>query len=358
MTRALRRLHQLIEDQIAARAFPSAVLLAALDGEPLIHQAYGKARLDSAFDLASLTKPLATTAAMMLLDAEGLLSPQTRLRELLPSLRTKEVGETPLSALLSHSSGLPAWQPYYERAATLGFKAAKQAVRRWAASESLVYEPGSRSLYSDLGFILLDWALERAVGKRLDRLLAQRLTKPLGLERMTFVDLESSQDARPRQPFVPTERCPRRGRLLGEVHDDNTHAMGGISGHAGLFGSAFDVHLLTRELVAAYEGRRSIFSREVVRRYWRARPVRGGSWALGWDRPSGARPSGGGAFGPASVGHLGFTGTSLWIDPAARYWVIFLTNRVYGGREPNPMKVLRPRLHDTVARAVASLAVG
>lgn len=355
MTRALRRLHALIDDQIAAGAFPSAVLLAARDGEPLIHAAFGKARLDSCFDLASLTKPLATTAAAMLLEAEGVLSSKSRLVELLPSLRGKPVAESTLGALLSHSSGLPAWRPYYERVIDLDLPSAKRAIRRWAAGEELVYAPGSRCLYSDLGFILLDWALERAAGKRVDRLLAQRLYGPLGLARTTFVDLSIAPRERAPQPFVPTERCPRRGRLLGEVHDDNTHAMGGISGHAGLFGSAFDVHLLTRELMAAFGGERSLFSREVVRRYWRARPVRGESWALGWDRPSGKRPSAGRDFGSESVGHLGFTGTSLWIDPARRYWVILLCNRVYGGREPNPMKALRPRLHDAVARALVSL---
>jgi serine-type D-Ala-D-Ala carboxypeptidase len=335
----------------AGRIFHSATLLVAREGQVLLHEAHGRSRLDTAYDLASLTKPLATTAAAMLLTAEGQLSPDDRLAALLPEAERRHLRDLRLWHLLAHAAGLPAWRPFYQRVEHLPAARRRGAVRRLVAATPLQTAPGREAIYSDLGFILLDWAIERRAGERLDRLLARRLCRPLGLSRTFFIDLHRRRP--PATAIAPTERCPWRGRrLVGEVHDENCAAMGGISGHAGLFATAYDVHLLARELAAAYHGGRSIFDRQVVRRYLLARPLRGSTRALGWDTPSASGSSSGRCFGVRSVGHLGFTGTSLWIDLERALWVVLLTNRVYYGREPNLLRPFRPRLHDAVAQAL------
>ena len=345
---------RLMQRAVARGDFPAATLLVAHEGQPVLHSAYGRAELDTIFDLASLTKPLATTAACMLLCAEGRLRVDHRVSRWLPELDRPQTRGMRVWQLLDHSSGLPAWLPLYQQVARLTRSRRRAAVRRRVAATSLEAPPGTQAVYSDLGFILLDWLLERCAGQRLDRLVAGRLYRPLGLSRTQFIDLARPGSAQTlREQIAPTERCPWRGRRLqGEVHDDNCHAMGGISGHAGLFSTAHEVHLLTRELVAAHQGVASLLDRKVVRRFWGWRRVPGSTRCLGWDTPSPVGASAGRLWSPRSVGHLGFTGTSLWIDLERSSWVVLLTNRVYRGREPNPMKRFRPRLHDAVARAL------
>ena len=258
--------------------------------------------------------------------------------------------------LLAHAAGLAAWRPYYQQLSSRPLRGRRHALRRLVAATPPEARAPAPMCYSDLGFILLDWALERCTGVRLDRLASRKVFRPLGLERTSFIDLERSppQPHRGLSPVVPTERCPwRRRRLRGEVHDDNCWVMGGVSGHAGLFSTAHDIHLLTRDLVAAYVGAPSLFSSRVVRRFFDHPRLAGSSRVLGWDTPSGDNSSAGSRFGPRTVGHLGFTGTSLWVDLERSLWVIFLTNRVYHGREPNPMPALRPRLHDAILSACA-----
>ena len=215
---------------------------------------------------------------------------------------------------------------------------------------------GERACYSDLGFILLDWALERCAGARLDKLAQRLVFDPLGLRRTRFVQLQrqGALGAVQALPVAPTERCPwRKRRLRGEVHDDNCHVMGGVAGHAGLFSTAFEVHLIVRELVsAACSGKSTLFSPAVVQRFFERDKTPGSTRALGWDTPSLRGSSAGRLFSDWAVGHLGFTGTSIWIDLPRRLSVVLLTNRVYHGREPNPMIKLRPRLHDAVVRAI------
>jgi len=349
-----RPIHALLE-RATTRAFPSACLLVAREGQPLIHHAYGRGGLDTVYDLASLTKVLATTAAVMQLTARGELGPTDPVARWLPELARGPSRALWIWHLLAHASGLPAWLPLYEQARQLPASRRRAVARRLALCAPLQARPGERAVYSDLGFILLDWALERCTGQRLDRLAEQLVFAPLGLLRTRFVDLHraGAVEAMQALPVAPTERCPWRGRRLrGEVHDDNCHAMGGIAGHAGLFSSAFEVHLIVRELLAAHAGRRSIFTPAVVRRFFRRRPVPGSTRALGWDTPAPRGSSAGKLFSPRSVGHLGFTGTSIWIDLERQLSVVLLTNRVYHGREPNLLRALRPRLHDAVVRFV------
>jgi len=349
---------RMLDRAVSRGDFPGACLLAAREGQVRLHQAHGRAGLDTVFDLASLTKVLATTAVAMRLTADGVVDPGEPARRWLPELDGPGLRPLRLEHLLAHCSGLPAWLPLFRDPAVRAARPARRrhVVRRVVAHTPLAARVGAETVYSDLGFILLEWALERAGGARLDRLARRLIFEPLGLRRTRFIPLQPPGlpgALRRRWPFAPTERCPRRGRrLVAEVHDDNAHAMGGVAGHAGLFSTAHEVYLIARELLAAHGGGRSIFERDVVRAFFRRRPRRASSRVLGWDTPTPAGSSAGRRFSPRSVGHLGFTGTSLWIDLAQEVVVVLLTNRVYRGREPNPMPALRPRLHDAVMRAL------
>ena len=339
--------------------FPSACLLVTHEGQPVLHRAHGTpGQLDVVYDLASLTKVLATTAVAMRLTAEGRIDPDDQADRWLPALRRPQTRGMRIAHLLAHCSGLPAWLALYRHRAVRAAAPAqrRQVVRRLVAATPLEAPVGQATLYSDLGFILLAWALERAGGAPLDRLAQRLVFRPLGLRRTLFIpthDRSRSAEHRERWPFAATERCPwRRRRLVAQVHDDNCHVMGGVAGHAGLFSTAHDVHLLARELLLAHQGGHSLFHRDVVRRFFRARPRRGASRVLGWDTPSPTDSSSGHFFSQRSVGHLGFTGTSLWIDLQQEVTVVLLTNRVHRGREPNPMRAFRPRLHDAVMSAL------
>ena len=246
--------------------------------------------------------------------------------------------------LLDHSSGLAAWRPYYETVrstddgAWLATVQGREAVRRMVAAETPEAPPGSRALYSDLGFILLDWILERVNGQPSDVLFAEWLARPLSLESLFFVDLKSpatAARAREGRAFAATERCPWRGRtLIGEVHDDNTYAMGGVSGQAGLFGTDPGCGRRGRCLAGRpFCGSGGFFESHLVQQFWQKSAVPGSTRALGFDTPSPHASQAGGGFGPRTVGHLGFTGTSLWIDPDRELIVVLLTNRVHPTRE-------------------------
>ena len=344
---------RLIKAAVSRGDFPAATLLAARGGEPVIHRAFGDASLDTVFDLASLTKPLATTMVAMKLVESGAIKLADRAARWLPELPGGAAQRITIRQVLDHSSGFPAWRPFFEEVAGMSPSRRRRAIRLRAARTALEASPGKQAVYSDLGFILLAWILERAGGARLDRLATRLIYRPLGLARTFFVplgDRRRRQTLLGRHRFAPTERCPWRGRrLLAEVHDDNCHAMGGVSGHAGLFSTAMEVHLLAREIAAAWHGKGACLSRGVIRRFLgRTSGPPTTTRALGWDTPSAGNSSAGAHFGPHSVGHLGFTGTSLWIDLPRRTWVVLLTNRVFRGREPNPMPKLRPRLHDAV----------
>ena len=345
---------------VARRDFPAACLLAAVNGEPVIHEAYGRAELDTLFDLASLTKPLAVTAVAMKLVEQGVLDLEDPAVRWLPELPPGPARRIKVWHLLAHASGLPAWSPFFQQVSAMAPTHRRRAVRLRAARTPLEAAPGKAAVYSDLGFILLDWLLERCGGARLDRLARRLIYRPLGLARTLFIPLgrPARRDALiKRHTFAPTEDCPWRGRrLLAEVHDDNCHAMGGVAGHAGLFSTALEVHLLACAISAAWHGESSIFRSGVARSFLsKRRGPAGTTRVLGWDTPSDTGSSSGHFLGPHSVGHLGFTGTSLWIDLPRRAWVVLLTNRVYFGREPNPMPAFRPPLHDAV---LSSLELG
>lgn len=310
------------------------------------------------FDLASLTKVLATTGLALLAAERGEIGLDAPLAEQLPVLGSGPWRRITPRHLLEHSSGLDAWRGYHaELAAFAGGawvarRTGRDAVRRMVAAERPAAPPGRQSRYSDLGFILLDWLLERAGGVGLDRLFQRRLARPLELADLFFVDLKAparAAAARRGRSFAATERCGWRGRVLcGEVHDDNTYAMGGVSGHAGLFGTAAAVGRLAAVWLDGWQGRPGPLAPDWVRRFWTRSAVAGSDRRLGFDGRSATGSQAGERMGPDSVGHLGFTGTSLWIDPDRALIAVLLTNRVHPRRADERIRDFRPRLHDAL----------
>jgi len=353
---------RLMRQALAHGVFPGAVLLAACGGQRLVHAAYGTANLYTQrpmttvtlFDLASLTKPLATTLAVMLLCQRGGLSLDQRLPTVLPAVSDSDKSDITIAQLLSHTSGLPAYRPYFRLLATLPRPERRPRLHQLLVREPLLHPPGARVLYSDLDFMLLEWVVETVARRRLDGFLAQEVYGPLQAAPLFFIDRERPV---PEGAYAATEECPWRGRLMeAEVHDENAHVLGGVAGHAGLFGSAAAVQELVEELLAAYHGHppARLFKADVVRRFWQ--PLPGGDKALGFDLPSVTHPSCGGFFPPNSIGHLGFTGTSFWVHLERRATVVLLTNRVHPTRDNTAIRQFRPAIHDAVMEAILAPA--
>jgi serine-type D-Ala-D-Ala carboxypeptidase len=351
----LKRIEALMHQGLRRHIFPGAVLLVGVDGKVALHQAYGMADLfsvqpmtcDTFFDLASLTKPLATVLASMVLVQQGRLALDRPCGEMLPGLFKAGKHNITPRHLLSHCSGLPAWRPYYMRLHHLKRAERPLALTKWLQDEALVFSPGEKEAYSDLGFILLQWLIEKISGQRLDRFVEQEIYRPLNLPALFFVDLY--QSGATQNGFAATELCPWRNRLLcGQVHDDNAYAMGGIAGHAGLFGTARAVFDLLHTLMLADQGdaAQTVFDPAVVHTFFQ----RQGSfrYALGFDTPSDHGSSAGNNFPADSVGHLGYTGTSFWVHRPQRVVVILLTNRVHPSRYNMGIRAFRPQLHNAI----------
>lgn len=348
---------QLMRTAVSQRVFPGAVLWIACGGKVLHCEAYGLADLFSrramtcgtVFDLASLTKPLATTLAVMTLVHEGVLELDQPLGRYWADWSGEKQSIT-IRQLLCHQSGLPAWQPYYMRLRHLEPAVRLNRLRRWVMREPLLDTPGKTPLYSDLGFMLLQRLVEEAAGERLDGYVARTVYGPLGITSLFFVDLSRPALA---LPYAATELCAWRKKLLcGQVHDDNAYVLGGVAGHAGLFGTAGAVGALLQALLApgAVHEAPAWLELAVLELFFQRQP--GGTFALGFDTPSLVSSSSGDFFSEHSVGHLGFTGTSFWIDRHSGLIVVLLTNRVHPSRYNERLRDFRPRLHNTVVRAL------
>ena len=329
-TLTLRKdLQEVVRHFIGVQAFPGASMAVGYRGKLLVHQGYGRldygsnspsAKTDTIYDLASLTKVVSTTTLAMQAWERGELDPGERLSRFFPEFSEQNRQQVTLGHLLTHSSGLPAHRPLYKH--TCGTRNYLRQVLR----VPLEYQPGSRSVYSDLGFILLGGILEMISGQSLDSLARERIFRPLGMHQTCF---QPKFRLKPR--IAPTEHDPWRKRLLrGEVHDENTFAMGGVAAHAGLFGTAGDLAVFCQSLLngGVYNHRR-IVKRSTLEIFTRRQPQPpASSRALGWDTPS-RRSSAGSKLSRRSFGHTGFTGTSLWIDPRRQLFIVFLTNRVH-----------------------------
>lgn len=319
-------------------------------------------RLDTVFDLSSLTKPLATTFAVMLLVRDGKLKLDDRVTRFFHNFGVHNKTYITFRHLLAHCSGLPAWRPFYQQAAEVERKGkvnfmashgAKEFVYDLIHREKLEAPLGTRAIYSDLNFMLLGEVVERISGTGLNRFCREKIFRPLKFRSTDFIDISLVRTRR-LEPvpdmFAATEVCPLRKRLLvGEVHDENAYAMGGVAGHAGLFSVVAEVDRLAAELIGAYHGRSELLPQALVREFWKRDPtVPDSTWALGWDGPTPGRSSSGSHFSPAAVGHLGFTGTSIWIEPEREIAVTILTNRVHPRRDNEAIREFRPRIHDLI----------
>ena len=358
----MRPLRQAMEDAPPQGVFPGGVLLAARGGRVLARIPAGRTRYDALgeavtaetrYDLASLTKILSTTVLVMIGVDRKRFSLDDRLKDLWPGPVPADRERVTLARLLGHASGLPAWRPCYETLERIPEAERRAVAARLILEEPLESRPGTRAVYSDLNFILLGLILETAGGKRQDTLFDESVAGPLGLERTGYRPLEI-RDNGPAAGIAPTEVVERRGGLVhGRVHDDNAWALGGVAGHAGLFGTVDEVWRIFNALRAAFQGRpgNHIVSPETVRLFWKPSCLAPEStWALGFDTPSRTGSSAGSAFSRSSVGHLGYTGCSLWYDPDRDLTAILLTNRVHPTATNEAIRLFRPRIHDLVAR--------
>ena len=288
----MRAVDDLMHKAISENVFPGAVLLVSKKSSIHFFEAYGHANLfsetamttETIFDLASLTKPLATALAVMLLVQRGEIELEQTLGSLLPEFKDSNKSSIELKHLLYHNAGFPDYQPYYQALSEIAPSKRLAALCEYLRDEPLIHNIGERILYSDLGFMLLRRVIETVCGHRLDHFVTQEIYKPLALDNLYFIPLDEKI---PVAHYAATEKCPWRKTVLeGRVHDENAYVMGGVEGHAGLFGSAQNIHLLLADLLCTLQGDASsgLLQQDLVRTFFTRLPDT--DKALGFDTPS------------------------------------------------------------------------
>ncbi len=360
-----RKLQQAIENG----STPGVALLVDKNGELLYRHAVGYAQKypehrelseDTIFDIASLTKVVATTTAIMLLLRDRAIALDDPIHRYIPEISTDHIT---FVHLLTHSAGLPAWLPFYEDIQKeanrqgnefIGSPAAKQYVLEKVCQTDLIYSPGEDYRYSDLGFMLLGYIVEKISGTTLDRYCDEMIFTPLEMFRTFF---HKHGEPLREGAYVATERCEWRRRIVcGEVHDENAYAMGGVAGHAGLFSTLDDIHKFMRTLYRCYQDRDDFIPASIVQKFFSRQHIpEHSTQALGWDTPSKEGSSGGTLLSPTSVGHTGFTGTSIWLDLKRKLVILLFSNRIHPSRNNQTFLKMRPEIHDTVVIATDRL---
>ena len=344
--------------------FTGAAVMASVDAEPFHRAVYGTAQLppprqrltdEAVFDLASLAKPLGAGLLAMQMVGKGRLDLNAPLSRTIPLFQDKKFDRVTIDMLLEHSSGWQADVDFWsfwdgERVDVDGMKAHLAGLDFEAA-------PGERTVYSDVGFMALGWILEGITGKPLDVILEREIYRPLGLsDSLFFVRHREPQQQRKMQKrtFVATEDCARRDkRLVGEVHDPKAWLLGGVAGHAGLFGTVEAVWTLADTIRRCFAGEADFIAPPVVKRFFkRTNRIAQSTRTLGWDTPSAQGSLAGGRASKQTVGHLGFTGTSVWIDLIRGATTVVLSNSVHPspeGKKPR-MQDFRRRVQDHMWR--------
>jgi CubicO group peptidase (beta-lactamase class C family) len=360
------RVADILREGVEAHAFPAACIEVGRSAGPLWNAAVGGLTFDpyaplatpgTIFDLASLTKVLATATLTMRAVDEGRIAIDDPLTRWLPVWRGRDRESVTIRHLLTHSSGLSAYLPFFRD------HTGRAEFERAICALPLEYEPDTQSIYSDLGFILLGFILETAAPAGRDftgapgafdprRGLAEQFRRIAAY--VTSDPLTFNPPRAWRSRCAPTEVDDWRGRLLtGEVHDENCWALGGVAGHAGLFGTAAAVGAFARAIMRTIAGETILALPETMTAFIRRWNIPGSSRALAWDTML-PTSSSGRRMSPTAIGHTGFTGTSLWIDWEQDTYVVLLTNRVHPTRTNEAIRAFRPRVHDAVMEIVAA----
>lgn len=347
---------QVLADAITARAFPGCAFGVLANGSMVV-QSLGRLTYEdgarpvepeTVFDIASITKVAATTAAAMLLHQRGQLELDTPLGELLPGFVVgREAGSlarhVKLRHLLAHTSGLPGYVELFRSAHS------PSEMLRACLQLPLGAAPGSRAEYSDIGFILLGKAIEVLICRPLAAWVDDEVFSPLGMGATRF-----NPPAQQRALIPPTEEdiTIRQRRIQGEVQDENAWQLKGTAGHAGLFSNVPDLLRFAQEILAGFHSSGTLFTKETVNLFAERQGPEGSSRALGWDTPS-QDSSAGNNFSAHSIGHLGYSGCSLWIDLDASVAIALLTNRTWPDRQSQAIRAVRPAFHDAVRKALS-----
>jgi CubicO group peptidase (beta-lactamase class C family) len=349
----LDNISRVINRGIAAGGFPGAAVIVGRRGAVVYERGFGaltwgtgatRVSTDSSiYDVASLTKVVATTTAAMILFDEGKIDLDERVSRYVPDFAGGNREMATVRMLLAHRAGLPAGRELWRKA-----KNNPALAREMVVTTKLAYTPGNGMIYSDLGADILGWVVESASGQTLDKFVSERVFRPLGMSQTGFLPADSIKSR-----IAPTEVSPPRGYpLRGEVHDENAHALGNVAGHAGLFSSAGDLAIFAQMMLnkGQYNGVRvvadstvKLFTEEVGR-----------SRALGWEVGNGQHGAGD-YFDEHAFGHTGYTGTSLWIDPDRDMFVVLLTNRVHAARARRPSYVIADVRQDVADIAALSV---
>lgn len=351
------RAFAILREAIGRRAFPGASLAITHKGELIASQGFGNhvfdprspnVLADTVFDVASLTKVIATTTVAMLLYERAKLGLDEPVCETLPGFvdlvpphQRADRQLVTIRMLLTHSSGLPAYEKLFQIAGR------RDELIRAALMAPLIASPGKRAEYSDIGFIVLGELLATVAGQPLDIFAWREIFAPLRMTRTRFNPPEEwGHDI----PPTENERSFFGHVMQGEVNDENAHVMGGVAGHAGIFAPAADI---ARFAECMLRGGSPILKPGTIKTFTKRETTPPGTTrAIGWDTPSRPESSSGTKFSEQSFGHLGFTGTSLWIDPERKLSVTLLTNRTWPDRESHAIREVRPQVHDAIVDAL------
>jgi len=343
---------KVINKAVEDKSFPGAVVLVWKDGKTIYEKAFGNYTYDSSspkiktntlFDLASLTKVVATTTAAMICYDKKLFSLEDKVIKYIPKFGVNSKENITIKNLLLHNSGLPAWKKFYGR--NLKYD---DVIKEIYTSE-LEYKTGEKTVYSDLGIITLGKIIEKVTGKSLDIFCSDEIFKPLKMN-ATFYNPKDSL----KKLCAPTETDNywRMKTLQGEVHDETSAMLNGVAGHAGLFSTADDLAKLMSVLLNKGKINQKIFIQLSTIELFTKRVSKESTRAIGWDTKSDSGSSAGKYFSKNSFGHTGYTGTSIWADPDRNLFVVFLTNRVYPTRENTKIQKVRPQLHNAVIKSI------
>jgi len=340
---------------IEDKAFPGAVVLIWKEGKTIYEKAFGnytydksspKVKTNALFDLASLTKVVATTTAAMICYERKLFSLDDNVIKFIPEFGVNGKENITIKNLLLHNTGLPAWKKFY------GKDLKYDDVINEIYSSELEYKTGEKTVYSDLGIITLGKIIEKVTGKCLDVFCKDELFIPLKMKSTIFNPNDSLKKL-----CAPTEidNYWRMKTLQGEVHDETSAMLNGIAGHAGLFSTADDIAKLMTILMNKGKYNDVQFIKQSTVELFTRRYSEESTRALGWDTKSDSGSSAGKYFSKNSFGHTGYTGTSIWADPERNLFVIFLTNRVYPTRDNTKILSVRPQLHNTIIECLEKL---